>query len=140
MVKCIHHTSLSVSDLERSKAFYLGILGMELVREGELSGKAVEKIVGLPGAHMKVVFLKKGNGMIEIFQYITPQGRAVSRQQCDIGIIHLAFEVEDIEKVYEDLQKKGVQFVNPPQVGRLAKAAYFFDPDGITIEILEPLQ
>jgi glyoxylase I family protein len=139
MIKSVHHTSLSVSDLERSKSFYVGLLGMEFVREGELSGPVMEKIVGLDKAHMKFAFVKMGPAVLEIFQYITPQGKNIPQPQCNIGIIHLAFEVEGIENVYEDLRSKGVKFVSPPQMVRTAKAAYFFDPDGITIEIFEPI-
>lgn len=142
MIKAIHHASLSVADLERSKAFYVGLLGMELVREAELSGPAIEEIVGLPGAHMKLAFVRKGPAMLELFQYLSPRGRldTAARRQCDVGLIHVAFEVEGIEAVYEELHRRGVPFVSPPRLVRTAKAAYLLDPDGITLEIFEPVR
>jgi catechol 2,3-dioxygenase-like lactoylglutathione lyase family enzyme len=141
MIKGIHHTSLTVSDMERSKAFYVGLLGMELMREAELSGPAIEEIVGLKEARMKLAFIRKGSTILELFQYISPSGRndARSRRPCDVGVTHVAFEVRDIEAVYQELRSQGVEFVSPPRLVRTSKAAYLFDPDGITLEIFEPL-
>ncbi len=131
-----------MADLERSKAFYVDLLGLELVREAELSGPAIEEIVGLPGAQMKLAFVRKGAMMLELFQYLSPRGRSdtAHRRPCDIGLMHVAFEVEGIERVYETLRDKGVRFVSPPRLVRTAKAAYLFDPDGITLEIFEPVR
>jgi glyoxalase/bleomycin resistance protein/dioxygenase superfamily protein len=47
--------------------------------------------------------------------------------------------VTDIERVYSELQAKGVEFYSAPQLfefdGYKAKAVYFLDPDGTTLEI-----
>ena len=47
----------------------------------------------------------------------------------------------DIEKVYSDLQVKGVEFYSAPQLfefdGYKAKAVYFLDPDGTTLELIQ---
>jgi catechol 2,3-dioxygenase-like lactoylglutathione lyase family enzyme len=142
VIKSIHHASLTVADLERSKAFYVGLLGLTLVREAELSGPAIEEIVGLDGARMKLAFVRSGAAMLELFQYLSPPGRTDTgrRRPCDVGLGHVAFEVEGIEQVYEALRDQGVEFVSPPRLVRTAKAAYCFDPDGITVELFEPVR
>jgi catechol 2,3-dioxygenase-like lactoylglutathione lyase family enzyme len=142
VIKAIHHASLTVADLDRSRDFYVDVLGMELVREAELSGPAIEEIVGLPGARMKLAFVRKGAMMLELFQYLSPPGRqdTAARRPCDVGLGHVAFEVEGIEEVYQTLRRKGVRFVSPPRLVRTAKAAYLFDPDGVTLEIFEPVR
>jgi glyoxylase I family protein len=61
------------------------------------------------------------------------------------GITEVAFWVQDIEKTYEELCAKGVEFYSPPQLFALegygkAKAVYFWDPDGTTLELIQMVQ
>ncbi len=50
----------------------------------------------------------------------------------------MAFQVEKIDELYQQLKSRGVRFNSPPQIVRDGvKAAYFHDPDGITLEMVE---
>jgi catechol 2,3-dioxygenase-like lactoylglutathione lyase family enzyme len=50
----------------------------------------------------------------------------------------MAFQAENIEDLYQQLKSEGVRFNSPPLLVREGfKAAYFHDPDGITLEIVE---
>jgi len=75
--------------------------------------------------------------------YNPPTGNAKPPSINDVACTHICFAVEDIEKAYQELIKKGVKFNSPPEVlsvERLkekVKAAYFKDPDGITVEIVQ---
>jgi len=149
----VHHTGLSVTDIERSVAFYSQAFGMTVVHRRRLEGPDIGSLVGVPGAILEIALLQVGEeapepidapvDRLELIQYVTPPGRPFDRSNNEIGTAHLALVVEHIEAAYEHLRLRGVTFNCPPQVftvGRYAgwKGTYMRDPDGITIELLQP--
>jgi catechol 2,3-dioxygenase-like lactoylglutathione lyase family enzyme len=141
----IHHTSFTVSDLDRSIAFFRDALGLELLFVREIREDYFDKIVGLPGARVKAALLRLPGGShhVELFQYVSPPGHAVKARPCDPGSTHLAFVVEDLAGLHAGLMGKGASFVSAPVPitagpNRGAFAAYLRDPNGILIELLEP--
>jgi len=141
MIKSFHHTAISVADLDRSIRFYCDLLGMKVEwRIDHRKSEALEKVVGLKNVEVSYAMLSGWGGRIEIFQYHSPQGERFppNKPVCDKGITHLAFQVEEIDSLYEKLLSHGVRFNSPPQVVREGvKAAYFHDPDGMTIEFVQ---
>jgi catechol 2,3-dioxygenase-like lactoylglutathione lyase family enzyme len=140
----VHHTSLTVGDLEHSVAFYTN-LGLEVLLRQTPGGTYLQKITGFPDAHIKQAHLSLPGGghRLELFEYVTPRGQPVRSRNCDPGNTHLAFVVDDLDTMYEQLARQGVDFVSPPvtidagaNVG--AKGLYLRDPDGFTIELFEP--
>lgn len=146
MITGLHHTAISVSDIERSVAFYRDLLGLKVLRQVELSDKRLDRVVGLPGARLKVAILQVGSSQerLELVQYLSPQGHPLPAEfrQCDVGLTHVCFIVTDIERLYQDLTARGVRFNSPvqtmdPRETVTAKIVYLHDPDGITLELLE---
>lgn len=137
----VHHTGMSVTDLERSIVFYRDLLGMRLLwRLEHRKGQALEKVLGLSQVDVSYAMLESSGGRLELFQYHSPQGRPhpPDRPVCDRGITHVAFQVEDLQKVYERLQEAGVRFHSEPQLVREGvRVAYMRDPDGIVVELVE---
>ncbi len=130
-------TSFTVSDLDRSLAFYRDVLGMTVHRKAESQGSHVSTMTGFQNAHMRLVILKCGEHDVELIQYVAPAGERRTPQRCDVGAAHMAFEADDIDQVYQALSRQGVRFVSPPQRSGNVKACYFLDPDGITLELLQ---
>jgi catechol 2,3-dioxygenase-like lactoylglutathione lyase family enzyme len=144
MLAAMHHTSLTVSDLERSVAFYTD-LGLEVLLRQTPGGTYLQKITGFPDAHIKQAHLSLPGGghRLELFEYASPKGKPVRSRNCDPGNTHLAFVVDNLDGMYTRLKDRGVEFVSPPitvdagaNVGM--KALYLRDPDGFTIELFEP--
>lgn len=145
MITGANHTSFTVSDMEKSLAFYRETLGMKVVSDREGKGAFAETITGLPAAHMRIVYLKiteKTEHMLELIQYYVPAGKPFDQRTCDPGSAHLALYTDDMGKVYLDLQARGVRFKSEPvhvtggpNIGRFV--VYFLDPDGITLELIE---
>lgn len=141
----IHHTCLTVSNMEESLRFYRDGLGLEVVHDVEEKGERLEKEVNLPGAHNRLVWLKTKNGdtLVELLQYFNPKGKEFPKDArcCDVGMPHISFLVNDIQSMYEKLKGLNVKFTHPPmEVGGTfegAKTAYCYDPDGIIVEIFE---
>ena len=146
----ILHTGLTVSDLDRSVAFYRDLLGLELISQWESSQPYLRTVVAYPDAELRIALLRLPPGTdgapghhIELLEYRRPRGTRGDANTYNPGNGHVAFMVENLEAIYADLLAKGVRFKSPPvQIthGRNtgAKAVYFFDPDDITLEMIEP--
>ena len=68
---------------------------------------------------------------------------AIAVPEEDGGVGHLALMVDDLDETYARLREASVRFVNPPVeidagANRGARAGYLRDPDGITIELVQP--
>jgi catechol 2,3-dioxygenase-like lactoylglutathione lyase family enzyme len=136
-----NHTSFTVSDLERSIDFYTGVLGFTLERRFEVEGAGISSIVGFDGAHLKIAFVRLGEFRLELVEYVAPAGRKLEMATNNVGSAHIAFTTDDVDATYEELKAKGLRFRNPPTRSRpdRPRVAYFLDPDGYTLEIVEPV-
>jgi catechol 2,3-dioxygenase-like lactoylglutathione lyase family enzyme len=142
----ISHTSFTVSDMERSLAFYRDLLGLVVVGEVERQGEFIEQVVGFPGARLRIVGLKLPHGsdhVLELIEYRSPRGQRIDTRTCNPGSTHLCFVTDDIHAAYEDLRGKGVRFKSAPvRVPSGPNAGgydvYFLDPDDITLELSQP--
>src|SRR4051794_20161123 len=142
----LHHTGYTVSDLDRSVAFYRDLMGLEVIAEQEKQGGYLAAIVGYPDAHVRMAHLRLPGGehVIELFEYVTPDGFAADVEPRNVGASHLCFLVDDLDLAYSELLDAGVDtFVSPPVevdtgINRGGKGVYLRDPDGITIELFQP--
>ena len=146
MLKSFFHTGFVVRDIDKSVAFYTDIMGLTVLVRREASGERTEKVVGFPGARVKIAFLSMGNGHhLELIQYIYPPGAEPVVNRNDLGASHLAFYVDDLEQFHAEMSQKGLRFITPPpsQVppgpGGM-KAAYAQDPDGNWVEFVEVVE
>ncbi|HEU4440210.1 MAG TPA: VOC family protein [Methylomirabilota bacterium] len=148
-VSGILHTGLTVSDLERSIAFYRDLLGLELIAQWDSSQPYLRAIVAYPDAELRIALLRlpatgAGPGHhIELLEYRRPRGQRGDANTYNPGNGHVAFMVEDIDRTYAELSAKGVRFKSAPVPithGRNtgAKGVYLFDPDDITLELIQP--
>jgi len=139
MIKGIEHIGLSVSDLDRSVAFYRDILGLEVVRILEPSPDSpLEKVVGLPGCRARIAHMQSEKGMLELFEYITPRGKPIpiDHRQADNGFIHMGFTSTDARSDYRVLRENGVKFLSDPVEFRPGVwIFYFYGPDGEVCEM-----
>ena len=141
----IHHTGLTVRDLDRSVAFYCNLLGCSVVMEQQKTGGYLAAIVGYPGADVRMAHLKAHSGelVIELFEYVSPVAIDSQLEPAKVGNAHLCFLVSDLEAVYRRLEPAGVDFFSPPVdidtgANTGGKGLYLRDPDGIVLELFEP--
>jgi catechol 2,3-dioxygenase-like lactoylglutathione lyase family enzyme len=137
---------MTVSDLDRSIAFYAGVLHFEKIDERELAGPELERLEGVFGARVRVARLRLGDERIELTQYLAPEGRPlpVDSRSNDRWFQHVAIIVSDMDRAYAELRAHGVRHASPgpqrlpawnPAAGGI-EAFYFKDPDGHALEIL----
>ena len=141
MIRGIHHTAISTSDLARSLGFYRDLLGFEVIYSSswEVGSDWADRITGLKDSSARIAMLKGGNACIELFQYGSPPAKTADpmRPVCDHGITHICLEVADIDAEYERLRAAGMTFHCPPQGVGALRATYGRDPDGNVVELLE---
>ena len=146
MLKSFFHTGFVVRDIEKSVAFYQEVMGLRVVVRAERSGEYAEKLLGLPGAHLKIAYLGMGDGhLLELIQYIVPKSQESHISRNDLGASHLCFLVDDIDAYYTDISQKGLRFINPPaylydEDKLVRKTLYGQDPDNNWLEFVEILQ
>jgi catechol 2,3-dioxygenase-like lactoylglutathione lyase family enzyme len=145
------HFSFTVRDIERSVDWYTRVLGLELVHRQRQENEYTCKLVGIPGAILEVAQFAvpgvppaRSTHMLELVEYIEPPGRDLGELATNsVGCAHLALMVDDIHERYARMGAQGVSFRNPPVAITAGAneggfACYFWDPDGITLELLQP--
>ena len=136
----VHHTGITVSDLDRSIDFY-GKLGFEpeevLVEEGE----EVERGVGVPGAKLRsTILVGPADSRLELIQYLEPAGPSAPHPNNGVGAAHICVQVEDVDAAVAELREDGVEFLTEPITHEAGiRWVYAKDPDGITAELLQVL-
>lgn len=122
----IHHIAIICSDYERSKNFYVNLLGFSIIQETYRAERDSYKLD-----------LRVGNcDQIELFSFPHPPHRPSQPEAC--GLRHLAFEVEDLTQSVKELKTKGIE-VEPIRVDEITgkRFTFFKDPDHLPLEIYE---
>lgn len=144
MFNGIHHAGIGVRDMEKSLKFYRDLLGFEVTQDlPDIEGPLLDEIVGIRGGKVRIVHLDCGNNQeLELFQYDKPGSSKFPEdfRQCDGGIIHIAFWVDELMGKYEKLKAAGVRFNSEPYNLGAGLCVYMRDPDGITVEMMQKVE
>ena len=142
-VGVVHHIRMAVTDVEKSKAFYTGILGFEVAIDAppppddEHHGSMVDSLQG------GVVLMHQG-----MFFGLRPTdtNRAQSGDRFDpfrVGLDHISFSVparSDLDAAVKMLDAQGVEHGPIRELVPFGMAFLaFFDPDGIALELSAPI-
>lgn len=142
------HLGLTVSDIERSIAFYRDLLGMTVFRRRpHVAADYVSQQTGYEGVELSVASMKvreESQQSLELVQYLNQPGAAGDPATHRPGSSHLCLQVDDLRGCYEDLLAHGVEFrsepvtiTEGPNTGGLV--IYMRDPDGYTLELFQPV-
>lgn len=92
----IHHVAIIASDYERSRHFYVDLLGFEIIRENYREKRGDHKLD-----------LKLGDCELELFGIPGSPERPSYPEAC--GLRHLAFRVEDMDEAVSWLNSLGIE-------------------------------
>lgn len=141
----VDHIGVTVSDLDRSVAFYEMVLGNPPLSRGVATEQSVVEIVGYDPIELHTAYfaIPGASSMLELLEYREPEGARVDMETFNTGNTHVCFVVDDLAHEYARLAAAGVSFRHsgPSSItsGMYAggQGAYFRDPDGVTVELLE---
>lgn len=123
MVKKLLHTRMRVNDLERTVKFYENALGLKVARRHTSPRGA------------QLVFLQTPNSDEEIELCQLPNSPGVQVQP---DLMHLAFEVEDLERFAAELKTKGYALSDgPTPTGSGSMIAFIDAPEGYEVELIQ---
>ncbi|MFQ7694105.1 MAG: VOC family protein [Christensenellales bacterium] len=122
----VHHIAIIVSDIEKAREFYIKKLGFEAIRENYRKERDDWKLDLRVDEHTE----------LEIFAEKNPPKRVNRPEAC--GLRHLAFRVESVEETVKELDEIGIE-CEPIRTDTYTgeKMTFFFDPDGLPLEIHE---
>lgn len=124
-MRAIHHIAIICSDYERSKHFYVEILGLPVINEVYRAERASWKCD-----------LDAGNAQIELFSFSSPPPRPSRPEAC--GLRHLSFAVADLDTEVARLEAAGIA-CEPVRVDPYTdrRFTFFADPDDLPLELYE---
>jgi glyoxylase I family protein len=122
----IHHIAIICSNYKVSKHFYVNILGLTIVNE----------VYRAERESYKLDLAVNDEYQIELFSFPDSPKRPSFPEA--VGLRHLAFQVDNVERAVEELQQKGVE-VEPIRIDPITekKFTFFQDPDGLPLELYE---
>ncbi len=121
-----HHVAIICSNYEKSKKFYVEILGFPVIEETFRTTRNSYKLDLQVGS----------SDIIELFSFPNPPLRPSNPEAC--GLRHLAFKVENIDESVKYLKSKGVD-LEDIRIDEITgkRFTFFKDPDGLPLEIYE---
>lgn len=122
-VKKLLHTRMRVSDMDRTIAFYTEVLGLEVL----------ERKTSPRGSHLAFLRVPNSEELIELCSF--PASGPVHVQE---DLVHLAFQVENLDDTIASLHKKGIRVTDGPTTTSSGSRFIFIDaPDGYEVELIE---
>lgn len=113
MLKRLKFAGIAVKDQDKALAFWTKKIGLQVATDQPMGPGQRWIELKIPGAQTGLVLF-------------TPPG-----MEDRIGTFHnLSFAVDDVEKTYQELVAKGVEFLQPPKKESWGTSAIFKDPDG----------
>jgi len=116
-----HHMSFPVKDLERSRAFYEGLLGLQPIPRPDL-GAVGGVWYGAGACEVHLIELPEGVDVGAPPPHLNPMAR------------HAAFAIGDYDEMLALVRSQGLEVVESRAAGQM----WLQDPDGHVIELIVP--
>ena len=140
----MNHTSLTVANLDTAIPLFCEGLDFTLTSRAGRDPQSIQTITGVAGAQVEIAYLQRPDHTVELIEYRAPANRVTTiNQPCDLGFVHLAFDVTDIDAMIEHLSHFGSTPIAPPFVTKSGgpnagvRVSYLRSSCGITFELIE---
>jgi len=137
----LNHVAFGVSDMDKSLKLYRELGFTELIFDynGYIDGMAIwfpEPV------RMRLIMMANYYGAtIEPCQHFPPS-KDLRGSWGHLGPMEFAVGISNLDKAYEELQRKGIKFLSPPQTVEVSsgqwKYAYVVEPDNLYVSLIEP--
>lgn len=156
-IKRIMHVCLNCRDMKKSVKFYTELLGMKVISVSQPKPDDPAKEIGArilklgvktcdwDGRFVRGTQESDDVAVIDLVEWKEPKPVGqVPPVDTYVGLNRLAFAVDNIEKMYEELKAKGIEFTTDgvvvqdlkPDLG-IVKLLFFRDPDGVRLEFYQ---
>jgi glyoxylase I family protein len=139
----LENVGIAVRDLEATISFFTD-LGLTVLGRDTVRGEWTDTAVGLDGNHANIAMLQTpdGNGRLELFEYIHPEGiESGPTRPNEIGMHRIAFSVDNIHEALEIAARHGCHPLRGVAVYEdVYKLTYVRGPSGIIVMLAEQLK
>ncbi|TYL36007.1 lactoylglutathione lyase [Natronococcus pandeyae] len=132
-----HHVGITVSDLEKTLAFYRDTLGLSVVDRFEVGGDAFADAVDVDGASARFAHLEAGDIRLELVAYEPAEPARPAPDLNEPGAAHVGLAVDDLEAVYASLPDDVPTISEPRTTESGTSICFLRDPEGNLVELLE---
>ena len=139
----LDHVSVTVSDLDRSIAFYRDVIGLELQDRGVSDDPELSDVLSVDDVKIEWAELSLGPVILELVHYLSAGADPADVDVKRAGATHIGIGVEDIVEPTTRLREAGalisrtVVTLTEDSDWNGTKIVYAKDPDGVTIELVE---
>lgn len=140
-IKRFDHVGITVRDLDRATAFFVG-LGLEMEGRTFVEGEFIDTVTGIPDSRSEIVMLRVPDGgtAVELSRFIRPEPRPVApvAMANELGLRSVAFEVDDLPAEVDRLAEEGFGLVGGiGEYEGVWRMAYVRGPEGIIVALAE---
>ncbi len=123
----IHHVAITVNNLKESQKFYQDFFGFKIAKKFERKDMKA-----------KAIFLELKGFYIELWHFTDMQKNSDDLKDIKIrGIRHIAFEVENLDKIISNFKARGVEVTSPKLGASGHYYSFITDPNGIVLELYQ---
>jgi catechol 2,3-dioxygenase-like lactoylglutathione lyase family enzyme len=137
----LNHAGITVSDLDRSVAFYRDVVGMEVSSRRRMQGEWFDTLTHNEGADIDVAMMRLGDFTFQLVQYVAAGGDTLPLAHHHVGNPHLCINVADVDAKHDEATAYGG--IEPTPIvdilGSGIRSFYVRDPDGLPVEFLQGL-
>ena len=132
MIIKMSHVGIVVNDIEEATKLWTDTYGLKVLKSGQVDAEGI-----------KNRFLMIGNTFFELVEPFdkTDMSNAIARRLANRGegVYHFAIVVDDLEKTYADLKKKGVSMIKRDPIGDEPEGRIVVHPknaNGVLLELV----
>jgi methylmalonyl-CoA/ethylmalonyl-CoA epimerase len=133
MIKRVHHVGIAVKDLKESVALFERLLGLKAHIEEAPCQKVTEAVFKI-GEGLEINLVEPTGPDSTVAKFLEKRGE---------GLHHIAFEVDDIDKDLQAMERKGIQLIDRQGREGVAGKIGFLHPksvNGVLVELVQPFQ
>ena len=123
----LEHIHFRCQDVEATAEYYVTMFDGRIVKRTEARG-------------IPIIRVELGGQTLALSP--APEGAEVTPldDRLHFGVVHIALKVDDLDATAAELKKRGADFaIEPTQVNPVTRAAFVNAPDGVQVEILQPV-
>ena len=120
LFNAIEHVTISAKDPKALAKWYCDTLGFKIAHESTRS---------------LTTFVKLGGSLIEIIE--AAKAERVPHEERDAGLRHLGISVDDIQRAYQHLTRKGLTCKSEPKEKEGVWTVFFEDPEHNLLHLIQ---